>query len=115
MVLAKSLYVHFILHVHKIKYTGYHVFISVGSGSSGSVVAYRLGEDPTVKILVLEAGEVDSRYDDVSVPRTHMALWNHPDADWGYLTEPQKSSCLLNVNNVSPYRVHVKHKVIYKV
>ena len=31
-------------------------YVIVGSGAGGSTLAYRLGENPDVKILVLEAG-----------------------------------------------------------
>ena len=35
-------------------------YIIVGSGSAGSTMAYRLGEDGTRKILVLEFGGSDA-------------------------------------------------------
>ncbi|XP_064629171.1 glucose dehydrogenase [FAD, quinone]-like [Lineus longissimus] len=78
-------------------------YIIVGSGSSGSVVACRLAEDHSVTVLVLEAGDLDTKYEDVIVPRNSLALWDHPEADWGYLTTPQKSSCLLYKQNQFHY------------
>ena len=35
-------------------------YIVIGSGSAGSTIAYRLGENPQLKILVLEFGGNDN-------------------------------------------------------
>ena len=35
-------------------------YIVIGSGSAGSAIAYRLGENPQLKILVLEFGGNDN-------------------------------------------------------
>jgi choline dehydrogenase len=63
----------------------YH-FIVCGSGSSGSVVARRLAEDPAVNVLLLEAGGSDD------VPNiAEAALWPTnlgTERDWGFLAQP---------------------------
>ncbi|MEG7266062.1 lycopene cyclase family protein, partial [Pseudomonas aeruginosa] len=44
-------------------------YVIVGAGSAGCALAYRLGEDPQVSVLVLEAGGQDhSPY--IKVPLT---------------------------------------------
>jgi len=61
-------------------------FIVCGSGSSGSVVARRLAEDPVVNVLLLEAGGSDD------VPNIReAALWPTnlgSERDWGFLAQP---------------------------
>ena len=61
-------------------------FIVCGSGSSGSVVAGRLAENPDVEVLLLEAGGSDET-DVVTNPnRWPMTLGS--ELDWGFVAEP---------------------------
>ena len=64
-----------------------HDYVIVGAGSAGCVVANRLGEDPDVKVLVVEAGPSD---DD---PNIHMPFgFGHnltSDFDWALFSEPE--------------------------
>jgi choline dehydrogenase len=65
-------------------------FIVVGAGSAGCVIASRLSEDPSVRVLLLEAGGGDSRKE-VQVPLAFSELLKS-DADWNYETTPQASA-----------------------
>src|SRR3954449_10288272 len=64
-----------------------HDYVIVGAGSAGCVVANRLGEDPDVRVTVIEAGPPD---DD---PNIHMpfgfGLNLTSDWDWMLLSEPE--------------------------
>src|SRR5499427_7426836 len=61
-------------------------FIVCGSGSSGSVVARRLAEDPDVSVLLLEAGGSDEK--DVVTNPNHWPMTLGTELDWGFVTEP---------------------------
>jgi choline dehydrogenase len=63
----------------------YYDFIVCGSGSSGSVVARRLAENPNVSVLLLEAGGTDD------VPNVMEAIqWSTnlgSERDWGFVDQ----------------------------
>src|SRR5581483_4667435 len=62
-------------------------YVIVGAGSAGCVVASRLTEDPTVSVLLLEAGGSDKKQE-VQIPAAFSKLFKTP-LDWNYETEPQ--------------------------
>jgi len=63
-------------------------YIIVGAGSAGCVLANRLSEDPRTRVLLLEAGGSDRRWD-VRIPLAVSKLWPNPALTWGFLSEPQ--------------------------
>lgn len=62
-------------------------YIIVGAGSAGCVLANRLTEDPSVRVLLLEAGPPD-RKQEISIPAAFAKLFK-TEFDWNYSTTPQ--------------------------
>ena len=62
-------------------------YVIVGAGSAGCVVANRLSADPSVQVLLLEAGPPDT-LDTIRVPALWTALFGS-EVDWDYRLEPQ--------------------------
>lgn len=63
-------------------------FVIVGGGSAGCVLAARLSEDPSVQIVLIEAGRRDkSPY--IHLPVTYYKTTG-PQFTWGYKTAPSR-------------------------
>ncbi len=63
-------------------------YVIIGAGSAGCVLAYRLGEDPSVRILVLEAGGSEKSVI-VDMPSALSIPMNKARFNWGMKTEPE--------------------------
>src|SRR5437879_10078473 len=63
-------------------------YVIVGAGSAGCVLAYRLTADPSVHVLLLEAGGRDTN-PLIHIPIGLGKIWEHRMFDWGYDTEPE--------------------------
>ncbi|KAI1772240.1 putative GMC oxidoreductase [Hypoxylon cercidicola] len=63
-------------------------FVIVGGGTAGLVVASRLSEDPSQRILVIEAGSDSTDDPRVKTPALYPALMGS-EADWNFHTQPQ--------------------------
>ncbi|XP_071448676.1 glucose dehydrogenase [FAD, quinone]-like [Hetaerina americana] len=66
-------------------------FIVVGGGSAGAVVASRLSEIPTWKVLLLEVGGDENEVTDVPSLAAYLQLG---DMDWQYKTQYTGRACL---------------------
>ena len=63
-------------------------FIVVGAGSSGCAIVNRLSADPSVRVLVIEAGGPTGGDPAVDTPGRWVSLMGS-QWDWGYQTEPE--------------------------
>ncbi|XP_071135073.1 glucose dehydrogenase [FAD, quinone]-like [Mytilus edulis] len=72
---------------------GTYDFVIIGGGTAGSVLANRLSEDPSIKVLVLEAGGEEDRIPNVDIPLLSSFL-RYKEFDWNYFTEPQSKAFL---------------------
>src|SRR3954454_6315464 len=62
-------------------------YVVVGAGSAGCVLANRLSEDPSVQVLLVEAGGKD-RSMNIKIPAAFPNQF-HTKLDWHYFTEPE--------------------------
>jgi len=62
-------------------------YVIAGAGSAGCLLANRLSADPSVSVLLLEAGGKDDWFW-IDVPVGYLYTIANPRTDWCYKTEP---------------------------
>ncbi len=62
-------------------------YVIVGAGSAGCVLANRLTEDPSVRVILIEAGGRDW-HPFIHVPAGFMKMLDHKTLTWGFKAEP---------------------------
>jgi choline dehydrogenase len=63
-------------------------YVIVGAGTAGCLLANRLSADPSVRVLLLEAGGLDN-YLWIHIPVGYLYCIGNPRTDWMYMTEPE--------------------------
>ncbi len=68
--------------------TSTYDYVIVGAGPAGCLLANRLSADPTVSVLLLEAGGQDN-YPWIHIPVGYLFCIGNPRTDWCFKTEAQ--------------------------
>ena len=63
-------------------------YIVVGAGSAGCIVAARLSEDPSVRVLLVEAGGTD-RLPIIAMPGALPFVYQNKYIQWGHQSGPE--------------------------
>ena len=76
-------------------------YIIVGAGSAGCVLANRLTEVRSNRVLLLEAGPPDKSMW-IKIPAGFTKLLNSPVYNWNFSTEPEPNASYLPARSNSP-------------
>ena len=71
------------------QFSGTYDYVIVGAGTAGCVLANRLSADPSVRVLLLEAGGKDD-WIWIHIPVGYLYCIGNPRTDWCYRTEPSE-------------------------
>jgi len=63
-------------------------YIICGAGSAGCVLANKLSADPSLTVLLLEAGPMDRNLS-IRVPARVASVYRNPGLNWNYQSEPE--------------------------
>lgn len=86
--MGESYYLKQIRYSSEINMNNEYDYIIVGAGSAGCVLANRLSADPSVNVLLLEAGPVD-KYSMIHMPGGMLEVFKHGAYHWQTPTVPQ--------------------------
>ncbi len=78
------------------------IIFLVGGGTAGCVLARRLAEDVRVTVLLLEAGDEETRSEITNIPLTAREL-QRTQIDWSFVTTSQSTCCQSFVNKVRAF------------
>ncbi|KAF9526843.1 GMC oxidoreductase [Crepidotus variabilis] len=67
-------------------------YIIIGGGTAGLALAGRLSEEPTISILVLEAGPANFDDPKISIPGFFGQVFGNPQYDWAFKSVKQKNT-----------------------
>ncbi|KAI8873906.1 alcohol oxidase [Ramicandelaber brevisporus] len=64
-------------------------YVIIGGGTAGSVLANRLSADPSISVLVIEAGDSDNSELKSRIPVGYVDLFDDDSRIWRFHTEPE--------------------------